>query len=263
MAKTEVATVEQKQGGQEITAASSVTQADMLLATVQSAVADGRDPDTIDRLLASVERVMDRKAKEDYFRAFHLARSEMKPVGVRGMNKHTRTAFPLLEDIQAMADPIIGDYGFRMSFWSDVSPRGENWVRVMLKITHIGGHEEIFHTDLPEDKAGAQGTANKSDVQAIGSTETYGQRYLYTKVWNIRIAKNPLDDDGEGSKPVECITENQAADLKLFLEDVKVPVEEFLKRHKCKSLELLPKAVYPLAINQLENRRKRMQEQGQ
>ena len=256
MTKSQDLAAAQTQSVQAITPATAEEQTGVLLATIQQAVADGRDADTVSKLLDSVERVMDRKAKAEYFSAFQRAQGQMKPVGVRGMNNHTRQPFPLLEDLQAMAGPVLAENGFRMSFWSDMSPKGDGWVRVMVKVSHVGGYEEIYSTDLPEDREGAQGKSNKSAVQAIGSTETYGQRYLYTKVWNIPISRNPLDDDGE-TAAVELIDENQAANLRALLDEVKADEAAMLKYFKIKSIDSMAKAQFPLAIKMLEKKREK------
>ncbi len=61
---------------------------------------------------------------------------------------------------------------------------------------HEAGHERAYHLDLPPDTAGAQGKANKTPIQGIGSTITYARRYLVLQVFNIALTNDPDDTDG-------------------------------------------------------------------
>ena len=242
-----------EQQAQELTPASTDSQADALLNAVQSAVAAGKDADTVERLLAMSERIMDRKSNEVFWNAFHQARNEMPPIRARGSNDGK--SYGLLEDTQALIEPVYSKYGFSMVFWTEPSPIQDH-LRIMCKVAHTGGHAEEFSTDLPLDATTMQGKTNKTAVQAVGSTHTYGQRYLTEKVWNLRVLKNPLDDDGKGAGAVELLTDEQAANLQALWEEVGGDLAKFLQPYGCDDFEHMPQKFLPRAIRRLEQKRK-------
>ena len=201
----------------EIKEASAPSQSAMLLQTLQRAVDDGKDIETLERLLAMSERIQDRQAEQDFWSDFHQARGEMPKINARGTNDGKKYA--LLEDIQKLIVPVYTKYGFNMIFSTDVSPI-ENHRRVLATLAHRAGHREIYHTDLPMDSETPTGKKNKTTIQASGSTDSYGQRYLTVLVWNLRILKNPSDDDGKDQDQAEVISEHEAANLSALGDEV-------------------------------------------
>lgn len=237
----------------DVTPASTDSQADALMAAVQQAVAAGKDADTVERLLNMSERIMDRKANEQFWSAFHQARSEMPAIKARARNQQTNSNYALLEDITDAIEPIYSKHGFSMNFWA----RTEGELRrVFCKLSHIGGHSEEFDTDLPFDSTGIKGTQNKTGVHAAGSTDSYGQRYLTVQVWNLKIVKNPYDDDGNAGGAVELIDDEQVANIAALFEEVGGDKSKFLQPYGCEDFDTMPKKFFARAIARLEKKRK-------
>jgi hypothetical protein len=73
-----------------------------------------------------------------------------------------------------------------------------NFVDGQLEITgtlsHKFGHHESTTMRLPFDDTGS-----KNNVQAIGSSVSYGKRYVYCMLLNINITED--DDDGNSADP--------------------------------------------------------------
>lgn len=241
------------QTGQEITPASGDSQAAMLLQTLQRAVDEGKDVETLERLLAMSERIRDRQAEQDFWRDFHQARAEMPSINARGNNDGKKYA--LLEDIQNQIVPVYTKYGFNMLFSTDLSPI-ESHRRIVATLAHRAGHSEKYHTDMPEDRATPTGKVNKTPIQAAGSTDSYGQRYLTSLVWNLRILKNPSDDDGKSSEPEVVIDENETANLIALGDEVKCDWDIFLEFFGVAKVENLPKRMLAKATKMLEEKRK-------
>jgi hypothetical protein len=264
MSKNEVSTVESDNKEMQAHAQSvepQQSQEMMMFTALNSAIEKGMSPDVLEKMLDMQLRVMDRQNEQAFNDAMRLAQSEMPAVVANADNKQTRSKYPKLERIVDVCAPHYIPHGFSCSFDTEDTTM-EDCIRVTCMVSHSAGHTRKYHLDVPMDMTGPKGELNKTRTHGMISAVTYGQSRLMRMIWNVRVIDDPEDDDGNAAGPVECITEQQAADLALFLEEVKVPEPEFLKRWKCKSLELVPKAVYPLAINQLENRRKRMQEAG-
>jgi len=132
-------------------------------------------------------------------------------------------------------------------------------------VAHKSGHTRKYHVDIPIDNLGPKGTPVKTLTHGKISAVTYGQSRLMRLIWNVRVVNDAEDDDGvmAGTRPptpVERISAEQAASLEAFMEEVKLPVAGFLKHFKVASIEDLPLAMFPLAIRQLENRRRKMGE---
>lgn len=243
-----------EQTAQEIAPASTDSQADALLAAVQSAVAAGKDADTIERLLAMSERIMDRKATEVFWSDFHQARADMPAIKARGTNQTTKSNYALLQDVQKLIVPVYSKYGFNMVFSTDQSPI-ENHVRIVADVTHRSGHCEQYHTDLPLDMTGMKGQQNKTAVHATGSTTSYGQRYLTCLVWNVEVQKNPLDDDGNAGGAVELLTDEQAANISALWDEVGGDLQKFLQPYGCEDFAHMPQKFLKRAIHRLEQKR--------
>ena len=58
------------------------------------------------------------------------------------------------------------------------------------------------HIDLPLDNVGTKGTVNKTGVQATGSTNAYGRRYLVLMIFNVSTEDE--DNDGNDERKAEA-----------------------------------------------------------
>ena len=125
------------------------------------------------------------------------AQAEMMPVIRDATNVHTSTKYAKLEKIDGAMRPIYTRHGFSVRFGSDVSPR-EGFIRIVCTVSH-GDYSETNYLDAPPDTTGSKGLANKTPVQAVGSSVSYLRRFLLTMVFNIVLADE--DDDGEGGTP--------------------------------------------------------------
>lgn len=128
-------------------------------------------------------------------------------------------------------------------------------IRVTCAITHVLGHTES--TTL---QAGADQSGKKNNIQALGSTVTYLERY--TLLAATGLAAKGVDDDGKGSDPVETITESQAADLKALADEVQADVPKFLDylaktgKVRISCIAEIPANMHSEAVKLLERKRK-------
>lgn len=251
MSKSEVATIEQ---GTALDITQQSDQQATLLAVLQKAVDEGKDVDTLERLLAMSERIQAQQAEKSFWAAFHRAREEMPIIRARGRNDTTRSNYALMADIQNKVVPVYSKHGFSMVFSTDASPI-ENHRRVIAQVSHLEGHSETYHTDLPLDGVGMKGNQNKTPIHAAGSSDTYGQRYLTKLVWNLTITNDPTDDDGNAVGAEEVISENEAANLDALIEEVKADLDVFLEYFGIAKVENLPKRHLPKATKMLEQKR--------
>lgn len=141
-------------------------------------------------------------AKRAYSAAMAAAQSEIPKVIKGKENTHTRSWYADLAAVDAAIKPVITKHGFSLSYYPVMSER-EGFVRVGVIVAHSGGHEERHEADFPLDAAGSQGKANKTGIQAFGSTVTYARRYLKLMVFDIATGD---DNDGNGQhQPQETL----------------------------------------------------------
>lgn len=115
---------------------------------------------------------------------------------------------------------------------------------------HEAGHECAYHLDLPPDTAGAQGKANKTPIQGIGSTITYARRYLVLQVFNIALTNDPDDTDGASERAVteDVISDEQGETLRNLLTEHGIAPAKFLRVFNVESVPDLPAALYGEAL---------------
>lgn len=157
-----------------------------------------RDPsvdiDKMERLIAMQERVQARDAEIAFSQAF----SDMQPElpGITKGNQIVHKGQVISEyaewaDISKVITPIMAAHGFSLSF----KPQHKGGVVSVTGILrHRLGHKDESTLDLPADASGA-----KNAVQAIGSTISYGKRYVGCPLLNI--VTEGEDDDGATSGP--------------------------------------------------------------
>lgn len=160
------------------------TEAGNIMAVIARAAADPAvDIDKMERLLLMQERVVERQAKADFIAAMSVMQPALPSIAERGAaDKFT---FARWEDIQAAIKPVMADHGFALTFSTDF----DDGIRVIGILSHKSGHSERAVFRAPPDKSGS-----KNDIQAIGSTISYGKRHCANALLNL--TSHGEDDDG-------------------------------------------------------------------
>jgi hypothetical protein len=143
------------------------------------------DAAKMDQLFALQEKVLSRNARTEYFRALAMMAGAMPAIAENGKG-HNGTKYAKWEDIQSAITPVLGQYGFALSFRTKVEDKA---IRVTAILAHREGHTEENELLLPADNSGS-----KNAVQAVGSSITYGFRYTACALLNIQTGIT--DDDG-------------------------------------------------------------------
>jgi hypothetical protein len=169
-----------------------------ILALIERAARDPNvDIEKLERLFALKERMEARDAKQAFTEAKIAMQPEMPEITMKGhivirdKNKPDvitqDTPFARFEDIHEAVMPVLSAHGFDLSFRNGLAPDGK--VRVTTLLSHVAGHTEETHFDLPHDSSGS-----KNSVQAVGSSTSYGKRYGTLSILNIKVCGE--DDDG-------------------------------------------------------------------
>jgi hypothetical protein len=148
------------------------------------------------------------------FKAEPLAIEKDKLVSIKHKDGNGVTEYrhATLGNVVATIAPALGRH--RLSHSWGVRREGDR-VYVTCKLTHALGHSEEITLDGPLDTSGS-----KNNIQAVGSTITYLERYTLLAITGL--ATEDQDDDGRGSgsggESPQTISEDQAAKLQDALE---------------------------------------------
>ena len=211
------------------------------------------DVTKLEKLMELQERAIARDAKAQFVSAMAAAQAEMKAVATDSDNPQTRSRYASYEALDRALRPIYSKHGFALSYDTDDSPKAEH-VRVLCEVMHIGGHSKTYHADMPADGKGAKGGDVMTKTHAVGSTMSYGQRYLLKGIFNVRVGEE--DDDGNGATSLPAITVQQCCLLDDLITEVGADKAKFLRYLKIRVLEELPAQAFADAKAALDAKRK-------
>lgn len=227
---------------QQVAAPSAKTQAvavrktdepQNMLAVIARAAADKRvDVDKMRELLAMQQAIEAREAEREFNVALMAAQSELpkivKDASVKETSGSTKYRFATLEKVATEVDHVARKHGFSQSFGTADSPLSGHY-RIICDLSHSGGHTRRYLCDLQLDAAGAKGTANKTPVQGVGSTMSYGRRYLKVMMFDLIIVGE--DRDGNRRKEQDgpsSITMEQAQEIRALADKVGCPLDRIV-----------------------------------
>lgn len=249
----------QKAAGTAVAVASPKPPAS-LLEVIGRAAADPNVDVAKMRELLALKREIDAEEEAARFAAALLdAQREMLPIKKDRQNDHTKSWYATLEKVSKAVDRIAQKHGFSQAWGTADSPIPGHY-RVVCDLSH-GKCTRRYFLDLPSDTAGAKGTGNKSAVQGVGSTMSYGRRYLKVMMFDLVIEGE--DKDGNRQKPaVSLISQEQVEQLIEQCEAVSCPKEKLCDHLRIDGLAKLPAARFDEAVRALTeydaNRRARL-----
>jgi len=189
------------------------------------------DVEKMERLFALKERMDDQERRRQFWAALTAFQAEAPRITKYG--KTDKAQFAKLEDIDVAVRPLLAKYGLALSFDTEfVDAR----VLMTARMSHSAGHFEEKKLPLPVDKG-----PGRNDIQAMGSTVSYGRRYL-TKMWGNIIE---VGEDNDGAGPRKVITQAQADQLNDLLAEIGGGEKErFLKWAGVEKLADVPAAKF-------------------
>jgi hypothetical protein len=192
----------------------------------------------LDRVMAMYERLKAKEAELAYNAAKgrilkKLARikivknrSVLSEVEKGTLRKGTYEAFKYapLEEIDKHLRPLLAEEHMDLSYSDE--PREGDGILIRGRLKHLpGGYYEDFFYATPPDTSGG-----KSNVQAVGSTNSFLRRYVVCNIFNIVVVGD--DDDGTGG----TIDEAQTKTILDLIKKAKAG-SKFLKYMKAQSVE--------------------------
>ncbi len=181
------------------------------------------DDDTMansDALLKMQAEMEDRQATREFNEAYgRLSQSlpRVKRNGTIDLGKGKPIPFAKWEDCDAVIRPACAAEGFTLSF--DSSPREGGGLIVTGHLMHRSGHTRTATIPLPLDSG-----PGRNSLQAVGSTLSYGKRYLAEMLLNI-VRENQDDDGTKGG--MKFITPAQIEELQRMMEETNTDEARF------------------------------------
>jgi hypothetical protein len=192
------------------------------------------------------------EARKAYNEAMSNFREECPTIERARKVEHNKTKFAgLAESIEAIR-PFLSKYG--LSHQWKTKQDGAN-ISVECTVTHRMGHSESTSLSASPDKSGG-----KNDIQAIGSTVSYLERYTLYAI--LGLSSREMDTDGNLTQKDEPprVSERQWMDFTALVSDIKGErAEKYLKTfcsyHRINDIAELPASKFDAAVIALEKER--------
>lgn len=217
------------------------------------------DMDKFDRLMAWKDSEEEKLAKKKFNNAMSKCQKEIGRIETDSLNTQTSSRYASYAALDRVVRPIYTKHGFNLSF-NTGHHDDPLTLLVLCEVSHKDGFTKDFEVPMPCDGKGAKGGAVMTKTHAAGSAMKYGQRYLLVLIFNLAVGQ---DDDGNqaGARPVERITESQAADLKALVEEIggdPIVFLEYLRTNGVPGGQIkeISKASYADIVKAVERRRK-------
>lgn len=232
----------------------TASNADSLFTSIVIAAENGADVDRIEKLMALYERVKANDARAQFVAAMSKMQPKIPAIrergGIRDRTGNVQSTYALWEDINETIKPILAAHGFALTFRTTDEMVGENLMIVVTgSLSHEAGHVENTTMRLPIDASGS-----KNNVQARGSSVSYGKRYTASALLNL--TSHGEDDDGK-TAGADIITEEQVIQLRDMIEAVEADPEKFLKYLGVQSIAAIPAKKFDAALNALKAKQRR------
>ncbi|WP_181708777.1 ERF family protein [Chthonobacter rhizosphaerae] len=200
----------------------------------RAAVNPKADVHKLELLLQMQERVMALNAKAAFATALAKMQTELPVIpehgAVRDIFGVVQSTFARWEDINEAIKPVLARHGFALSFRT-----GQEGDRITVTgvLSHRDGHSEETTMSLPVDITG-----NKTPIQAVGSSTSYGKRYTASALLNL--VTRGEDDDGAGRGSSRPISDEQLRTLQGMVDAYRADVTRFCRFLKIGTLAELP-----------------------
>jgi ERF superfamily len=233
--------------------------ADPLMAGIIKAAADPQtDVEKLERLMALYERRASDNARRAFIAALGDCQADLPTIGKSGSVDLGRGgkgySYAKWEDICEAIKPILHRHGFALNFKVGADDRH---VIVTGTLSHREGHSDEATYPLPFDTSGA-----KNPVQAMGSSISYGKRYVANALLNLTSRDGiEADDDGRQGPPAtsELITQAEITQLQTLIEEAGADHDRFCRYFKIQSLMQFPASRWDDAVALLAKFKKQHQ----
>ena len=205
----------------------------------------------LEKLVALKERVDDRNASHEFSAALAKFQQECPAIEKtstvdftgRSSGVRVRYTFASLEKIVEVVRPILTKNDLSFNWDSEETDKG---IKVVCKLYHSNGHMRPATFSCP-----AESKAGMSRQQGQAAALTFARRQSLVQVLGLTTTEPDTD-----AVPTTTITDQQAADLRALMDEVKANERRFLKVYGVESVDDLPAGMLHPAINALQAKRR-------
>lgn len=217
--------------------------ADPMVSMIERVATDpNSDLEKLERMLQLKREHDADEAKKAFAAAFALASADFPTIPLRGKG-HNGKPYATLEDITKHTRPVLSANGLALNFAIEVASD----VVVTARLMHKAGHCEETSMALPRDSSGS-----KNAVQAVGSTQKYGQRYTAQAILGLSLGQDDEDDGrGAASAQKDTITEDQYRELRELIEKAGIDEDLVCQSESVEDLPSLPARMFGHVKSQL------------
>jgi len=211
------------------------------------AISNGVELEKLEKMLELQERWDRIEAKKAYtqamaeFKAIPLVIKKDRHVKFATQKGTTEYTHASLGNVTSSINAALAAHGLSAA-WKTEQNQGA--ITVTCTITHKLGYSES--TSLT---AGKETSGTKNDIQSIGSTITYLQRYTLLALTGL--ATHDQDDDGNKTE-VEFINEKQVSTIYDMVNATDTDETKFLAYIGAESIESIPANLFNKAISALK-----------
>ncbi len=236
----------------------------LLGAIVQMASDPRVDVAKLDALLNMQARMEARQAEIEFNRA--LARLPPMHVKKNGKIDLTRkdgsssgsVAFARWEDIAQVIEPMLAAEGFRLMFDSQPRTADGGGLIVTGTLLHRDGHSKTASMPLALDTG-----PGRNNLQAMGSTLSYGRRYCAEMLLNI-VRENEDDDGRKGG--AQFLKPDQVEEVSKLVSESETDPRQFMEwvfgDNEPHTYAEIPAEKFVGVINALKGKLRRLKAEG-
>lgn len=236
-------------------AVTAPTTANFLEVIKQAALDPNVDVQKMHGLLDVQERMMNKQAEINFNNALGDLQANLPRIKKDAKIVHKGqliSTYAKYETIDEIIRPLLIARGFSLRFNSRES---NGKVIITGTLAHRDGHSITDEIPLSLDSSGA-----KNNVQGVGSTISYGKRYLVGMLLNLVFEGE--DDDGMAAGQGPTITAEQAATIKGLIEKTNSDTKQFLNWLGIPNVDAMPATYYDRAFQTLKRKETEAQQGG-
>jgi hypothetical protein len=243
----------ERQTGKAVTAARETIPviAEGSGALLSAIVALAKDPSVdvvkLQALLEMQERMEARQAKVQFNRSFVRLSGKMPRVKKNGTVDlgagKGSYAFATWEDMDRVIRPLMDAEGFGLSFDSAARTEQGGGITVTGELIHREGFSKTASMSLALDSG-----PGRNNLQAMGSSLSYGKRYVAEMLLNI--VREGADDDG-AKGGIQYIGPGQIAKIRALLTETRTDEVRFLDTIGVAEIEEIKVGEFTIAVNLL------------
>jgi hypothetical protein len=213
----------------------------------------GAELGSVKEMLALSKELAADQARRAFDAALSAAKAEIPPilknrvVDFTSQKGRTNYRHEDMGEIARTVDPILARHGLSYRFRTEQETGGA--IKVTCIVAHRDGHAEENALTAGRDESG-----NKNNIQAVGSTITYLQRYTLKAALGLAASndddgrKHGQEDDGD------LITDVQRDELLALIDKTATDIALFCKYYKIEGVAGLPVAKYESAKKRLNDK---------